>query len=102
MKNADLEVTSLAKSFARLGDQENQSQAPTEHLIYDHLSELMEIVGHIADSYARRTHDVDNSAYATMSFLEGQMTRWYTNLPGPLKWKPANIKTAPKSFFLMQ
>lgn len=62
----------------------------------------MEIVGHIADSNARRTRDVDSSAYATMSFLEGQLSRWHADLPACLVWNPTNVQVASRSFFIMQ
>jgi hypothetical protein len=102
VKAGDLEIMSLSSCFARLGDHDANHQKPIERLIYDSLSELMEIAGHVADRNARKPSDLDNSAYVDMSFLDGEMSRWYRNLPGPLKWKTTNIKNAPQSLFLMQ
>lgn len=99
VKTSDLEMTALSRNFARFGEPVTRSR---DSLIYESLIELMEIAGHIADSNARRTSNVDNSAYATMVFLEGQMREWHTSLPAQLQWKAANVKDAPLGFFLLQ
>lgn len=102
IKNADLESPNSSNSFHQFAYRDHQSKVPSESLIYEHLSGLFEIGGHIADSHARRTRHVDSSAYATMSFLEGQLARWHAELPDCLTWQSPNIKIAPRSFFLMQ
>ncbi|KIW36736.1 uncharacterized protein PV06_11032 [Exophiala oligosperma] len=101
IKSADLETLSLARSFAMLPQKHNEIAIATNGLINEHLSELMDIVGSIADSNARRTRDVDSSTYATMAFLEGQLSRWHADLPACLLWNPTNVRVASRSFFIM-
>lgn len=81
-------------------------QKSLETQIYEELLELMELAGKIAeirDSGEQSAHDIDsqNSAYLYVMNLDRQLQTWYRRLPENLVWKPANIQTAPFSFFLL-
>ena len=44
----------------------------------------------------------DASAYLAVAAVDRELNTWYRRLPALLKWTPANIETAPFSFFLLQ
>ncbi|OAA62748.1 Transcription factor [Niveomyces insectorum RCEF 264] len=46
-------------------------------------------------------NDAEESAYLHVISLDRQLQNWYRRLPDHLTWKPANIKAAPLSFFLL-
>uniref|UniRef100_A0A8H7NGG6 Xylanolytic transcriptional activator regulatory domain-containing protein n=1 Tax=Bionectria ochroleuca TaxID=29856 RepID=A0A8H7NGG6_BIOOC len=52
------------------------------------------------NNYFSMTEAEDN-AYLHVVNLDRQLQNWYRRLPDHLAWKPANIKTAPYSFFLL-
>ena len=97
----------LSKQFACLSACKPAGvQKSLETQIYEELLDLMELAGKIAeirDSGAQATQDVEkaNSAYLYVMNLDRQLQTWYRRLPENLVWKPANIQTAPFSFFLL-
>lgn len=84
--------------------------------IYEQLIELMELAGRIVET---RDHHVvknnanidrnnvfavgeaEDNAYLHVVNLDRQLQNWYRRLPDHLAWKPANVKTAPYSYFLL-
>jgi len=81
-------------------------QKSLETQIYEELLDLMELAGKIAEIRnpgERSNQDVDsaNSAYLYVMNLDRQLQTWYRRLPENLVWKPANIQTAPFSYFLL-
>jgi len=81
-------------------------QKSLETQIYEELLDLMELAGKIAEIRnpgEQSNQDVDkaNSAYLYVMNLDRQLQTWYRRLPENLVWKPANIQTAPFSFFLL-
>ncbi|EPE06692.1 nitrogen assimilation transcription factor nit-4 [Ophiostoma piceae UAMH 11346] len=64
--------------------------------------------GRMANNGARNDHnsvfglnDTEENAYLHVISLDRQLQNWYRRLPDHLTWKPANIKAAPMSFFLL-
>jgi len=81
-------------------------QKSLETQIYEELLDLMELAGKITEIRVpgeRSNQDIDksNSAYLYVMNLDRQLQTWYRRLPDNLVWKPANIQTAPFSFFLL-
>ena len=97
----------LSKQFASLSASKPAGiEKSLETQIYEELLDLMELAGKIAeikDTEAQSSQDVDkaNSAYLYVMNLDRQLQTWYRRLPENLVWKPANIQTAPFSFFLL-
>jgi hypothetical protein len=97
----------LSKQFACLSACKPAGiQKSLETQIYEELLDLMELAGKIAeirDSGEQSGLDIDkqNSAYLYVMNLDRQLQTWYRRLPENLVWKPANIQTAPYSFFLL-
>lgn len=97
----------LSKQFACLSACKPAGvQKSLETQIYEELLDLMELAGKIAeirDSGEQSRQDIDkqNSAYLYVMNLDRQLQTWYRRLPENLVWKPANIQTAPFSFFLL-
>lgn len=85
--------------------------------VYEQLIELMELAGRIVemrDQHAMKKkkttqnnnnmfalNEAEDNAYLHVINLDRQLQNWYRRLPEHLAWKPANIKTAPYSFFLL-
>ena len=46
-------------------------------------------------------NNTEENAYLHVISLDRQLQNWYRRLPDHLTWKPANIKAAPMSFFLL-
>ncbi|CAK7236939.1 hypothetical protein SBRCBS47491_009807 [Sporothrix bragantina] len=46
-------------------------------------------------------NESEENAYLHVISLDRQLQNWYRRLPDHLTWKPANIKAAPMSFFLL-
>jgi hypothetical protein len=106
MKSSDLEVYHLAKQFERLGTSFLPAGPETglETQIYEALLDLMELAGKITENMDPRSQtdaNIDRDAYLRMAALDREFGNWYARLPEPLKWTPANINTAPFSFFLL-
>ncbi|RDW77744.1 Zn2 DNA-binding protein-1 [Coleophoma cylindrospora] len=107
IKSSDLEMYRLSKQFGSLtACKPAGPQKSLETQIYEELLDLMELAGKIAeirDNPAQTSHDQEkaNSAYLNVMNLDRQMQTWYRRLPENLVWKPANIQTAPFSFFLL-
>jgi hypothetical protein len=106
MKSSDLEVYHLAKQFERLGTSFLPAGPETglETQIYEALLDLMELAGKITESLDPRSQadaNIDRDAYLRMAALDREFGNWYARLPEPLRWTPANINTAPFSFFLL-
>ncbi|KAF2430447.1 hypothetical protein EJ08DRAFT_243853 [Tothia fuscella] len=106
MKSSDLEVYHLSKQFERLGASFLPAgpETASETQIYEALLDLMELAGKITESLDPRSQadaSIDRDAYLRMAALDREFGNWYARLPDPLKWTPANINTAPFSFFLL-
>lgn len=106
MKSGDLEIYSLSKQFERLGT--CRPVGPEKNLetqIYEALIDLMELAGKITenmDPLKQNTESVvDRNQYLRMAALDREFSTWYARLPEELRWTPANIATAPFSFFLL-
>jgi len=97
----------LSKQFSSLSACKPAGiQKSLETQIYEELLDLMELAGKIAEIRnpgEQSNQDVDkaNSAYLYVMNLDRQLQTWYRRLPENLVWKPANIQTAPFSFFLL-
>ncbi|KAF1982586.1 hypothetical protein K402DRAFT_424510 [Aulographum hederae CBS 113979] len=105
MKSSDLEIHSLAKQFERLGTcRPAGPEKGLETQIYEALLDLMEMAGKIADytdPQMLTTAHIDRTDYLRMAGLDREFGNWYSRLPETLRWTPANIATAPFSFFLL-
>lgn len=80
-----------------------------DDLVHDSLVELMDLAAKIADSQ-NISHNMaailakteaDCNAYLQAVTLDQQLQAWYRRLPDQLSWIPANIKSAPFSFFML-
>ncbi|KZL85659.1 fungal specific transcription factor domain-containing protein [Colletotrichum incanum] len=105
------QLTSLMGRFGRADKANNTAE------VYDHLVELMGIAGCIVETEDKfQARDVlriggggkcngnderEKNAYLYAIDLDRQLQNWYRRLPEHLKWKPANIKHAPFSYFLL-
>ncbi|PGH26432.1 hypothetical protein AJ80_01930 [Polytolypa hystricis UAMH7299] len=105
MKSSDLEVYGLSKRFERLGEcRPAGHEKSLETQIYEALLDLMELAGKITENMDPRLQGdlhMDHNAYLRMASLDREMNNWYSRLPEQLKWTPANVATAPFSFFLL-
>lgn len=106
MKSADLEIYSLSKQFERLGTcMPAGPEKSMETQIYEALLDLMELAGKITENMDPRSQQpdaaVDRNQYLRMAALDREFSNWYARLPEQLRWTPANIATAPFSFFLL-
>lgn len=126
IKNQDIGMDLLSRQFAGMLSKDANGQArqqtPTRaqtrgsivQEIYDQLVELMELAGRIVEirESNKRHHssrepnmfaaaEAEDNAYLQVINLDRQLQNWYRRLPDYLTWKPANIKTAPFSFFLL-
>ncbi|ETS75242.1 hypothetical protein PFICI_13726 [Pestalotiopsis fici W106-1] len=129
IKNQDIGMDLLSRQFAGMlskdvngQQQQQQQQVPTRpptrgalvQEIFDQLVELMELAGRIVEireSNKRNNNsrepnmfaaaEAEDNAYLQVINLDRQLQNWYRRLPDYLTWKPANIKTAPFSFFLL-
>ena len=97
----------LSKQFSRLSACKPAGPRKSlETQIYEELLDLMELAGkipEIRDNGNQTVHDPDktNSASLYVMNLDRQLQTWYRRLPDNLVCKPANIQTAPFSFFLL-
>jgi hypothetical protein len=119
IKNQDIGMDLLSRQFSSMlasasaGSQSksNKSQAAE---IYDQLVELMDLAGRIVEVRDNKklstnvgepnlfaVSEAEDNAYMHVINLDRQLQNWYRRLPEHLTWKPANIKTAPFSFFLL-
>ncbi|KAK1676595.1 fungal-specific transcription factor domain-containing protein [Colletotrichum godetiae] len=115
IKSQDVGMDLLSRRFSQLTslmgtpgptNQENQTVE-----IYDQLVELMELAGRIVEArdsrqapksaHERERADGEEDAYLQSANLDRQLQNWYRRLPEHLQWKPANIKHAPFSYFLL-
>ncbi|KAF2708012.1 hypothetical protein K504DRAFT_381615 [Pleomassaria siparia CBS 279.74] len=106
MKSADLEIYSLAKQFERLGTcRPAGPEKSMETQIYEALLDLMELAGKITENMDPRSQSpestIDRNQYLRMAALDREFSNWYARLPESLRWTPANLATAPFSFFLL-
>ncbi|KAF2737727.1 hypothetical protein EJ04DRAFT_550446 [Polyplosphaeria fusca] len=106
MKSSDLEIYSLSKQFERLGTCRPAGlEKSLETQIYEALLDLMELAGKITENMDPRSqhHEstIDRNQYLRMAALDREFSNWYARLPETLRWTPANIATAPFSFFLL-
>ncbi|KAK1703732.1 fungal-specific transcription factor domain-containing protein [Colletotrichum lupini] len=115
IKSQDVGMDLLSRRFSQLTslmgtpgptNKENQTVE-----IYDQLVELMELAGRIVEArdsrqspaslHKRDGADSEEDAYVQSTNLDRQLQNWYRRLPEHLQWKPANIKHAPFSYFLL-
>ncbi|KAF1978720.1 hypothetical protein BU23DRAFT_563628 [Bimuria novae-zelandiae CBS 107.79] len=105
MKSADLEIYNLSKQFERLGTcRPVGPEKSLETQTYEALIDLMELAGKITenmDPLKQNTESIDRNQYLRMAALDREFSTWYARLPEQLRWTPANIATAPFSFFLL-
>jgi hypothetical protein len=126
IKNQDIGMDLLSRQFSVMlsatsgGSQSSRPLATRAILvseIYDYLVELMELAGRIVEirensrmikrnnRYRESSHyvsaEMEDNVYLHVINLDRQLQNWYRRLPDHLTWKPANIKTAPYSFFLL-
>ncbi|KAF2186726.1 hypothetical protein K469DRAFT_630689 [Zopfia rhizophila CBS 207.26] len=106
MKNSDLEIYYLSKQFERLGTcRPAGPEKSMETQIYEALLDLMELAGKITENIDPRSQSPDSAfdrnQYLRMAALDREFSNWYARLPESLCWTPANIATAPFSFFLL-
>jgi hypothetical protein len=107
MKSADLEIYTLSKQFERLGTcRPAGPEKSMETHIYEALIDLMELAGKITENMDPRSTQhadsvIDRNQYLRMAALDREFSNWYARLPELLQWTPANIATAPFSFFLL-
>lgn len=110
IKTADLEISSLANQFERLGT--CKPAGPEKSLntrIYEALIDLMEIAGKIVENSDQRrhlndqsqSHTPDNSAYFRMAALDREIHNWAARLPSDLRYTEENRTNAPFSFYLL-
>ncbi|OHF04688.1 fungal specific transcription factor domain-containing protein [Colletotrichum orchidophilum] len=121
IKNQDVGMDLLSRRFLQLtslmgtpGPSKKENQTVE---IYDQLVELMELAGRIVEASDSRQApknspervraviaghgDGEDNAYLQSTNLDRQLQNWYRRLPEHLQWKPANIKHAPFSYFLL-
>ncbi|KAK1725451.1 fungal-specific transcription factor domain-containing protein [Colletotrichum acutatum] len=115
IKSQDVGMDLLSRRFSQLtslmgtpGPTNKENQIVE---IYDQLVELMELAGRIVEARDSRqvpasVHKRDGAygeedAYIQSTNLDRQLQNWYRRLPEYLQWKPANIKHAPFSYFLL-
>jgi hypothetical protein len=119
IKSQDIGMDLLSTRFSQLSSSLQGSSAAEEKKssteeIYEQLIELMELAGKIVetrDSEKGPSHrdqanffavsEAEDNAYLHVINLDRQLQNWYRRLPEHLAWKPANIKMAPFSFFLL-
>jgi len=122
IKSQDIGMDLLSKKFSMLASapsnfdgRERSPSKATDVEVHEQLIELMEIAGKIVEtrdhhklnfSYEPSTHmfgtsETEDNAYMQVISLDRQLQNWYRRLPDHLTWKPANIKSAPFSFFLL-
>ncbi|KAI0121201.1 fungal-specific transcription factor domain-containing protein [Xylariales sp. AK1849] len=120
IKNQDIGMDLLSRKFTSMlsstsaGSQSARTKRSLGQEVYDQLVELMELAGRIVEirdhnKASSRTREngmfaaaaAEDNAYLHVIDLDRQLQNWYRRLPDHLTWKPANIKTAPSSFFLL-
>ncbi|KAF6823654.1 fungal specific transcription factor [Colletotrichum plurivorum] len=121
IKNQDIGMDLLSRRFSQLtslmGGPSATNKKNISAEIYDQLIELMEIAGRIVETRDNRQEnekyrgrgaenqlsagEVEDNAYLHVISLDRQLQNWYRRLPEHLQWKPAAIKSAPFSFFLL-
>jgi hypothetical protein len=62
----------------------------------------MDLASKITERVDTRADAERTSAYLAAAAIDRDLNTWYRRLPAQLKWTPANIETAPFSFFLLQ
>lgn len=117
IKTQDVSMDLLTKRFSLMSgaspDSSNTSKT-SDMEIYEYLTELMELAGKIVEhrdqSKVPNAADQNNmfaineseeNAYLHVISVDRQLNNWLRRLPDHLTWKPANIKAAPFSYFLL-
>jgi hypothetical protein len=121
IKNQDIGLDLLSKRFSMLSsastaNNSGKKSKATNSEVHDQLVELMEIAGKIVDTRENNkvsgrhlepttnvfgNNESEENAYLHVISLDRQLQNWYRRLPEHLTWKPANIKAAPFSYFLL-
>lgn len=122
IKNQDIGMDLLSRQFSSMLSGSSQTSKPMASRallvreIYDQLVELMELAGRIVEirenTRMMKRHryresslyngaETEDNVYLHVINLDRQLQNWYRRLPEHLTWRPANIKTAPYSFFLL-
>ncbi|OIW26056.1 hypothetical protein CONLIGDRAFT_582044, partial [Coniochaeta ligniaria NRRL 30616] len=126
IKSQDIGMDLLSKKFSMLAaantssnfqGNSNRPSKATDTEVHEQLVELMEIAGKIVETRDHHklnnrgyepmggamfgTSETEDNAYMQVISLDRQLQNWYRRLPDHLTWKPANIKSAPFSFFLL-
>lgn len=120
IKSQDIGMDLLQSAFSQLASgfaEPTPAERDVTGEIYEQLIELMDLAGRIVET---RDHHVvkngvsnidrnnvfavgeaEDNAYLHVVNLDRQLQNWYRRLPDHLAWKPANVKTAPYSYFLL-
>ena len=118
IKNQDLATTVLTKVVRPVSsvvpavtppESAKTASQVLDESAHDQLAGLMDLASKIADSQNTAfntaaifaTTEAENKAYLYAVTLDQHLQSWYRRLPEHLTWTPANIKTAPISFFML-
>lgn len=120
IKSQDIGMDLLQSAFSQLNSGLPKASSTGKDItaeIYEQLIELMDLAGRIVETrdhhVAKNSVDTpdranifavseaEDNAYLHVVNLDRQLQNWYRRLPDHLAWKPANVKTAPYSYFLL-
>ncbi|KAI6781280.1 putative transcriptional regulatory protein -like protein [Emericellopsis cladophorae] len=116
IKSQDLGMELLSDKFSQLTSDTPATPKTLNGEVYEQLIELMELAGRIVESRDYQVvktrlsmpsdgnvfvNEAGDNEYLHVINLDRQLQNWYRRLPEHLAWKPANIKRAPWSFFLL-
>ncbi|GKT92333.1 nitrogen assimilation transcription factor Nit-4 [Colletotrichum tofieldiae] len=121
IRNQDIDTNLSYRGFSQLtslmGRSVHADKANNTVEICDHLVELMVLAGCIVEmgdkrqvwdalhiggeDNCNRDGEREDNEYLYAIDLDRQLQNWYRRLPEHLQWKPANIKHAPFSYFLL-
>ncbi|KAK3346586.1 fungal-specific transcription factor domain-containing protein [Lasiosphaeria hispida] len=93
----------LDAALFSLPDFDAKSAMTADAVIHQKMMELMELSSRIAESQNTmiKMDEKIGNGYLRAISLDRQMQIWYRRLPEHLTWKPANVKSAPMSFFVL-
>ncbi|KAK0725203.1 fungal-specific transcription factor domain-containing protein [Lasiosphaeris hirsuta] len=112
IKNQDMSIDLLSKGSSplpldtalfSLSDFNPKPAMTADAVIHQKMMELMELSSRISESQNTMTKmdEKIGNGYLQAISLDRQMQIWYRRLPEHLAWKPANVKSAPMSFFVL-
>ncbi|ORY18151.1 fungal-specific transcription factor domain-domain-containing protein [Clohesyomyces aquaticus] len=104
LKASDMAPACLNKDFDRLIESQTRTYAyekTIETRIYEALLQLMDLLEPLCETRDLRKNLKPSDAYLNIATLDRRLNNWYADLPERLRWTPANVKTAPASFYLL-